>query len=265
MKRLILAAMLASGIAAAPAYADDALKAAIASKDRTPANAARDGARHPYETLQFFGIKPNMTVVELSPGGGWYTEILAPYLRDSGKLIMAADSPTSENENSRKSAERMTKKLEANPGMYGKVVRGQFEVPRAYNYAAPGTADMVVTFRNLHNWAGAPGAMDAVLKSVHTALKSGGVFGVVEHRANTTKPYDPKSGYMVEADVIKTIEKAGFKLAAKSEINANPKDTADYAKGVWTLPPVLANKDVDREKYMAIGESDRMTLKFIKQ
>lgn len=266
MKRLILAAMLASGIAAAPAYADDALKAAIASKDRTPANAARDAARHPYETLQFFGIKPTMTVVELSPGGGWYTEILAPYLRDKGKLVLADASPTSDNENARKSAERATKRLEANPAMYGKVVRGQFEPPRAYNYAAPGSVDMVVTFRNVHNWTGAgEEKLQELFKSVHTALKPGGVFGVVDHRAPAGKPVDPKSGYLHEAEVIKMVEKAGFKLAAKSEINANPKDTADHNKGVWSLPPVLANKDVDKEKYMAIGESDRMTLKFVKQ
>jgi predicted methyltransferase len=265
MKRLILAAFLATGLASA-AHADDALKAAIASKDRTPANVARDGARHPYETLSFFGIKPTMTVVELVPGGGWYTEILAPYLRDKGTLIAAGESPTSANENARRSAANLTKKFEANPAMYGKVKRGVFEPPVAYNYAAPNSVDMVVTFRNIHNWTG--GGEDKVMeifKSVHTALKPGGVFGVVDHRMPAARPANDNSGYLHEAAVIKMIEKAGFKLVAKSEINANPKDTADYAKGVWSLPPVLANKDVDRDKYLAIGESDRMTLKFVKQ
>ena len=266
MKLLILAALLAATGCASTVQADDALKAAIAGKDRTPANAARDSARHPYETLTFFGIKPNMTVVELAPGGGWYTEILAPYLRDNGKLIVAGESPTSTNEAARRYAARMTTKLESNPGMYGKVQRGVFEVPTAtYNIAQAGSADLVVTFRNIHNWTGEGDAkVNAIFKNVYTVLKPGGVFGVVEHRAPAGKPVDPKSGYLHEAAVIKMVEAAGFKLAAKSEVNANPKDTADHVKGVWSLPPVLANKDVDREKYMAIGESDRMTLKFVK-
>lgn len=267
MKRLILAAALATSLAGmAQAHTDDALKAAIASKDRTPANVARDAARHPYETLTFFGIKPNMTVVELSPGGGWYTEILANYLKDKGKLIVAGESPTSSSESAKRYAQRLTDKLASNPAMYAKVQRGVFEVPTTYNIAPPNSADMVVTFRNLHNWTGEGDAkVQEIFKNVHTVLKKGGVFGVVDHRSPAGKPVDPKSGYLHEAEVIKMIEKAGFKLAAKSEVNANPKDTADHPKGVWTLPPVMALKDVDREKYMAIGESDRMTLKFVKQ
>ena len=265
MKRMILAAMLATGLAGA-AHADDALKAAIASKDRTPANVARDSARHPYETLAFFGIKPTMTVVELSPGGGWYTEILAPYLREKGKLIAAGESPKSEREGARRYADNLTKKLEGNPAMFDKVQRGVFEPPREYNIAAPGSVDMVVTFRNIHNWTGAgDDKVKEIFKNIHTVLKPGGVFGVVDHRMPASKPVDPKSGYMHEAAVIKMIEAAGFKLAAKSEINANAKDTADHPQGVWTLPPVMALKDVDRAKYQAIGESDRMTLKFVKQ
>ncbi|SHH69609.1 class I SAM-dependent methyltransferase [Massilia sp. CF038] len=265
MKKLILAALLATGMAGA-AHADDALKAAIASKERTPANVARDGARHPYETLGFFGIKPTMTVVELSPGGGWYTEILAPYLREKGKLIAAGESPKSTSEGARRYADNLTKKIDANPAMFGKVQRGVFEPPREYNYAAPGSVDMVVTFRNIHNWTGlGDDKVREIFKSVHTALKPGGVFGVVDHRMPADKPVVADSGYLHEAAVIKMIEAAGFKLAAKSEVNANPKDKADHNKGVWSLPPVLANKDVDREKYIAIGESDRMTLKFIKQ
>ena len=265
MKRLILAAFLATGLAGA-AHADDTLKAAIASKDRTPANAARDAARHPYETLSFFGIKPSMTVVELSPGGGWYTEILAPYLRDQGKLIAAGESPESTNAGAKRYADNLTKKLASKPAMFDKVQRGVFEPPRAYNFAAPGSVDMVVTFRNLHNWTDEGDAkVKEIFKSVHTALKPGGVFGVVDHRMPASKPFKADSGYLHEAAVIKMIEGAGFKLVSKSEVNANPKDTADHNKGVWSLPPVLANKDVDREKYMAIGESDRMTLKFVKK
>ncbi len=265
MKRLLLAAMLATGLAGA-AHADDALKAAIANKDRTPANVTRDAARHPYETLSFFGIKPTMTVVELSPGGGWYTEILGPYLREKGKLIAAGESTSSEKEGAKRSAENFTKRLEAKPAMFDKVVRGVFEPPRTYNYAAPGSVDMVVTFRNIHNWTGmGDEKLKEIFKSVHTALKPGGVFGVVDHRMPAAKPVVADSGYLHQADVIKMIENAGFKLVATSEINANPKDTADYPNGVWTLPPVLANKDVDRDKYIAIGESDRMTLKFVKK
>ncbi len=265
MKRLILAALLATGLAGA-AHADDALKAAIASPDRTPANVTRDGARHPYETLSFFGIKQDMTVVELVPGGGWYTEILAPYLHDKGTLIAAGESPTSANAGAKRNADQFTAKLAARPVMFGKVQRGVFEPPREYNFAAPNSVDLVVTFRNIHNWTG--GGDDKVreiFKSIHTALKPGGIFGVVDHRMPAAKPAVLDSGYLHEAAVIKMIESAGFKLVAKSEINANPKDTADHNKGVWSLPPVLANKDVDREKYMAIGESDRMTLKFVKK
>jgi predicted methyltransferase len=265
MKRLILAAVLATGLAGT-AHADDALKAAIASKDRTPAYAMRDSARHPYETLTFFGIKPTMTVVELIPGGGWYTEILAPYLHDKGKLIAAAEALDSPDAGAKRSAEQLTKRLEARPAMFGKVQRGVFEPPRAYSYAAPNSVDMVVTFRNIHNWTGeGDDKVKEIFKSVHTALKPGGVFGVVDHRLPAARPANPDSGYLHEAAVIKMIESAGFKLVAKSEVNANPKDTADHNKGVWSLPPVLANKDVDREKYLAIGESDRMTLKFVKK
>ena len=262
MKRLILAAMLAVGMAGA-AQADDALKAAIGSSARAPENVTRDAARHPYETLTFFGIKPNMTVVELSPGGGWYTEILAPYLRDKGKLIAAGESPKSENDNARRYADNFTKKLASNPALFAKVQRGVFEVPRTYDYAAPGSVDMVVTFRNIHNWTGAgDDKVKEIFKKVYDSLNPGGVFGVVDHRAPVGKP--AVAGYLHEADVIKMVEGAGFKLAAKSEVNANPKDTADYKNGVWTLPPSLGLKDVDREKYIAIGESDRMTLKFVK-
>lgn len=261
MKRLILAALLATGLAGA-AHADDALKSAIGGEQRTAANKARDPARHPYETLRFFGIKPTMTVIELAPGGGWYTEILAPYLRDKGKLLGAAGSAES------RGGKAYRDKLAANAKVYDKVMPVVFEPPGRIELGAPNSADLVVTFRNLHNWLGAgDDAVLTVFKEVHKVLKPGGVLGVVEHRlpAKMTQDAKASSGYMHEAYVIRMAESAGFKLDAKSEVNANPKDTADYEKGVWTLPPVLANKDQDREKYMAIGESDRMTLRFVKK
>jgi predicted methyltransferase len=265
--QLVLGAVLACGLAA-PALADDALKAAIANPARTPANAERDGARHPYETLTFFGIKPNMTVVELAPGGGWYTEILGPYLRKDGKLIAAGNTPTSANENVRKAAVRFQDKLNAVPASYDKVVLGAFEPNNnVFSYAPKGSVDMVLTFRNIHNWIGnGDASLKALFGSVYDSLKPGGVFGVVEHRLPAGVAQDAKasSGYVHEAYVIKLAENAGFKLAAKSEINANPKDKADHEGGVWALPPTYTNKDKDRAKYQAIGESDRMTLKFVK-
>jgi predicted methyltransferase len=264
MKRLILAMLLAAG-AAQSAQADDALKAAIASKDRAPANVARDAARHPYETLTFFGIKPDMTVVELAPGGGWYTEILAPYLAAKGKLIAAGESPTSDNEGARRYADNFSKKLADKPKLFAKVERGVFEPPRAYNIAKPNSVDMVLTFRNLHNWTGGGDeGLKKTLAEIHKVIKPGGVLGVVDHRLPASRAAGSTGGYIHEDYVIKMIESVGFKLAGKSEINANPKDSADHAHGVWALPPSLANKDVDREKYLAIGESDRMTLKFVK-
>lgn len=266
MKQLILAAVMACGLAA-PAMADDALKAAIAGDQRSAANKARDGQRHPYETLTFFGIKPGMTVVELSPGGGWYTEILGPYLRDNGKLIAAGATPTSASENVRKGAARFQEKLNGHPS-FAKVQLGAFE-PGAgvYTYAPKGSADMVLTFRNIHNWIPSGDAnLKALFASVYDSLKPGGVFGVVEHRLPASKEQDARasSGYMHESYVIKLAEGAGFKLAAKSEINANAKDKADHEGGVWALPPTFTNKDKDRAKYAEIGESDRMTLKFVK-
>ena len=262
MKRLILAALLAASAAGA-VQADDALKAVIAGEHRT-ANAARDSARHPYETLTFFGIKPTMTVVELVPGGGWYTEILAPYLRDKGKYIGAGQAI----EPGKKGGLAFRAKLDANPALYGKAATGVFEPPSRIDIAPAGSVDMVLTFRNIHNFiGGGEEAVKTTFKEIHKVLKPGGVLGVVEHRLPASMKQDEKasSGYVHEAYVIKMAESAGFKLAGKSEVNANPKDKADHEKGVWTLPPVLANKDKDREKYVAIGESDRMTLKFVKQ
>jgi predicted methyltransferase len=263
MKRFILAALLATGLVGTAAHADDALKTAIAGSHRSATNSARDVYRHPYETLSFFGIKPTMTVVELTPEGGWYTEILAPYLREHGKLIGAGEAI----EPSKRYGMMFKKKLDSNPAVYDKVATGVFDPPAAYDIAPAGSADMVLTFRNVHNWVeSGDDNMKLVFRKLFEVLKPGGVLGVVEHRLPEAMPQDAKAstGYVHESYVIKLAESAGFKLAAKSEINANPKDNADHKRGVWALPPTLANRDEDRAKYLAIGESDRMTLKFVK-
>jgi predicted methyltransferase len=237
--------------------AADALKKAVDAQTRRPEDRARDKYRHPIETLTFFGIKPAMTVVEIWPGGGWYTDILAPYLHDHGKLYAAISS----GEN----ASEYKKKLADDPARFGKVVVTQLDPPDKMEIAPAACADMVVTFRNVHNWT-RRGYDEQVFKAMYAALKPGGILGVEEHRGDPAQPQDPKaaSGYVREDYVIRLAEQAGFQLAGKSELNANPRDTKDYAKGVWTLPPSLAMKDVGKAKYLAIGESDRMTLKFIK-
>ncbi len=272
MRRSIMALMVACGMLAAcsstgGSRVDDGLKAAIAGAHRSPANVARDSARHPYETLSFFGIRPDMTVVELVPGGGWYTEILAPYLRDGGQLIAAGFDPASATAYNSRNGLRLKQKFDENPAIYGKVKTSIFEPPERLDIAAAGSADLVLTFRNVHNWVakGDP-AVKAVFRQVFDTLKPGGVFGVVDHRLPIGKTQDAKasSGYVHETYVIAMAESAGFKLAARSEVNANPKDTADYPDGVWTLPPNFSQKDRNRATYEAIGESDRFTLKFVK-
>jgi predicted methyltransferase len=254
MKHLSITLALAAAAVAAQAQTADPLKAAVAADNRLVGNVARDAARHPYETLSFFGIKPTDTVVELAPGGGWYTEILAPYLRDAGRLY-AADGGSA----------RFKAKMES-MGVYGKVTITSFNPAKGqFDIAPPGSVDAVLTFRNVHNWMNG-GTAQAVFDAAFKALKSGGVLGVEEHRLPAARAQDPKAGngYVHEAAVIKFAEAAGFKLAGRSEVNANPKDTADHPEGVWTLPPTYALKDKDRAKYQAIGESDRMTLKFVK-
>jgi len=267
---VVVALVAGVAVLSAPieSLADEALKAAIESDKRTPAFVARDSARHPYETLTFFGIQPTMTVVELSPGGGWYTEILAPYLRDQGTYIAAAYREDSPRENRRGYTANFKKKLAADPERFDKVKLTVFEPPTHLDYAPAGGADVVLTFRNLHNWLSyGDENMKRVFQSVYDTLKPGGIFGVVEHRLPESVPQDAtaSSGYMHESYVIKLAESVGFELEAKSEINANPKDTADHPNGVWALPPSYRNKEVDRARYEAIGESDRMTLKFVKK
>lgn len=266
MKRWVVAVMAVWGLVAS-AQVEDALQAAIAGAQRSPANVARDNARHPYATLSFFGIQPTMTVVELTPGGGWYTEILAPYLRKHGQLIVAPYDPASAVAYYSKSALKLREKLDASPAIYDKVKVSIFEPPAKLAFAPKDSVDLVLTFRNVHNWVPeGDEAVKAVFGQVFNSLKPGGVFGVVDHRLPGNKLQDGKasSGYIHEAYVIKLAEAVGFKLAAKSEVNANSKDNADHPGGVWSLPPTYSLKDQDRALYEAIGESDRFTLKFVK-
>lgn len=244
------------------------LEQAIQSEQRGEAQKARDQYRHPQQTLEFFGIQPNMTVVEIWPGaGGWYTEILAPYLRDQGKLYEAVyDSEDSNYYN--KSNQRYQGKLATMPSVYDKVQLSTFMPPDQLEIAPAGSADMVLTFRNAHNWymQGGQDNMLAAFKGFYTALKPGGVLGVVAHRLPANRPASDQddSGYMKKELIVTIAIKAGFKLVASSEVNANDKDNADHPKGAWTLPPSLGLGDEDKDTYVAIGESDRMTLKFMK-
>ena len=239
------------------------LELAITGDHRSDKNKNRDSYRHPLDTLDFFGFKSTMTVVEITPGGGWYTEILAPALKGKGKLYGAHYPDTGEDNyfsNSRKSLE---KKL-ASHTVFNEVELTNF-IPKKESVLAPkNSVDLVLTFRNLHNW-GEEGIAQ-VFKDAFTALKDGGVLGIVEHRMPATQNWsmNKRSGYVPTAMVVTLAKNAGFVLAATSEINANAKDDANHPKGVWTLPPVLRLGEKDREKYLAIGESDRMTLKLVK-
>ncbi len=242
----------------------DKIDAALVGAWRSEANKARDAYRHPKETLQFFGLTPGMTVVEITPGMGWYTEVLGPVYAQEGKLVAAIwdDSPADAPKYFKVNNERLREKVAANPEMLGRVELRTFDT-KAPAFGAPGSADAVVTFRNVHNWTN-DGTAEAYFKAFHAVLKADGILGIEEHRANpgTDPTVSAKTGYVTEEYVIKLATAAGFELVAKSEVNANPKDTKDHPEGVWTLPPTLALKDQDKDKYVAIGESDRMTLKF---
>ena len=235
----------------------------LAGNWRSAANRARDVDRHPKATLQFFGVRPDQTLIEITPGGGWYSEILAPLLNDNGHYIAAVTAPRSGDE-ARRDDSALQRKFAADPAHYGHAKTVEFD-PRAPVFGAPGSADMVLTFRNVHNWAVADTA-PAMFKAFFAVLRPGGVLGVVEHRAadGATLATVKDSGYLPTAYVVKLATDAGFVPDGSSEINANPKDTRDYAKGVWTLPPTFALGQKDRAKYQAIGESDRMTLRFVK-
>lgn len=256
-----------SATANAHVHENAALDSAVKSDFRQTKNSARDKYRHPKETIEFFGVQPTDTVIELWPGGGWYAEILAPYLANKGHYIGGNFNANPDDEKQRngyraKAGKKFEKWIADNQAKLGNASTVTFDPPSFYAMGDDNSADVVLTFRNLHNWA-MKGYLEPVFDSAYKVLKSGGTFGIVEHRANPGM--DPKTGYMDQAQMIKLAEKAGFTFVESSEINANAKDTKDYPKGVWTLPPRLALDDQDKEKYLAIGESDRMTLKFIKK
>ena len=266
--RIFLALCLALGACSHSQTTDqeDHLAKVINNPVRTEKNKTRDAFRHPLETLTFFEVEPDMKVVEISPGSGWYTEILGPYLAKKGELNLAIFSEKGDKDYFRKANKTLKDKVAANSEHFGKVNYTTFHPSKQIGPIADSNSmDRVLTFRNIHNWMARNKANDA-FKEFYRVLKPGGVLGVVEHREKSTRKQDPKakSGYVREDVVIKMAEDAGFKLVAKSEINANPKDTADHVKGVWTLPPSMALKDKNSEVYQKIGESDRMTLKFIK-
>lgn len=249
--------------AAAP---DPALQAAIGAAHRSPAYRARDAFRHPLETLQFFGLRPTQTVVELQPGGGWYSEILAPYLHERGRYYAAHFAADTTDAYQRRARAAFVARMAQAGAVYERATLGT--LPGAAGFTdinPPGGADLVLTFRNVHNWL-QDGSLDATLRACFTLLKPGGTLGVVDHRATpgTALEMMKKSGYVTEALMEERARAAGFTLAAKGEINANPRDTKNHPGGVWSLPPTLSGKDVNRAHFVAIGESDRFTHRYVK-
>lgn len=268
MNRLVRAGLLLTGLSlpllplaaqqgdhAAHAMPADPIAAAVAAPSRTPANVARDTYRHPAETLAFFGVTPTQKVVEYSPSGGWYSEILAPLLHDHGTFY--ALQPTGGN------LDRYKGFLAAKPSVYDKVKLVAY--PQETASIPASSVDTVLTFRNVHNMV-MGGSEAATFAAFFAMLRPGGTLGVVDHRLPEDRDdaLEKSSGYLKVSTIRRIAEAAGFTYAGASEVNANPKDTANWEKGVWTLPPTLRNKDIDKDKYLAIGESDRMTLKFVK-
>ncbi len=279
MRHVLIACALAAGLSLPAAAADPpvdapqtappdaALQQAVAGDWRDPANVARDRYRHPAETLAFFGVRPDQTVVEITPGGGWYAEILAPLVRDKGHYVAAVVDPMAVAEGRGRDYQQRSKSgLEATfaaaPAQFDRAEVVGYD-PAAPVFGAPDSADVVLTFRNVHNWR-SNGQAEGMFRGFFAVLKPGGVLGVAEHRAKGDVADDDASGYVGEQQVIAMAQAAGFRLDAKSEINANPKDTKDHPNGVWTLPPTNNHDDADAAKYQAIGESDRMTLRFVK-
>lgn len=242
-----------------------AIQTAVANPQRPAENRARDTHRHPTDTLTFFGLRPEMTVIELWPGTGWYTEILASVVRGKGKLIVATPDPKSKNEYRAKGATAFRSRLASDAAWFGEVDVATLEPGTPITLAPPNSADLVVTFRNTHGWIN-DGVETEVYAAAFRALKPGGILGVEQHRADAGA--DPKTasktGYVPEAHVIRIAEAAGFELDARSEVNGNARDTHDHPDGVWSLPPTLRGGDKNRDQYLAIGESDRMTLRFVK-
>ena len=256
----LLVATSLAGARAAEVAPDPALQQAIDSPLRSPKFVARDAVRHPAAELTFFGLRPDATVVEVWPGGGYWSEILAPYLHGYGTYFVALPGGA----DAEKEAAAFRARMAAIPALFRRVkltelAAGSTEV------APPGTADLVLTFRNVHNWMDG-GYADEAFKAFYRALKPGGILGVEEHRGLNDKPQDPKAadGYVRQDYTIALARKAGLELVGSSEIDANPKDTKNYPQGVWTLPPSFALGDKDRAKYAAIGEADNFVLKFRK-
>jgi predicted methyltransferase len=282
MKRALLTALLLPACLGACATAPDtsapespmvsnamgvALDEALAGPGRSPDNVARDAWRHPRETLGFIMVRPDQAVIEITPGGGWYAEILSPYLREQGRYIAAVPDPAAyepgrQRDYYAKGKAELEAKFAGAPAQFDRAAVVAYD-PKAPRFGAPGSADVVLTFRNVHNWRSA-GQAEGMFRGFFDVLKPGGVLGVVEHRAAGNVPADDKSGYVGEAQVIAMAEAAGFRLDGKSEVNANPRDTKDHPNGVWTLPPVKRHDAEDAQKYLSIGESDRMTLRFVK-
>jgi predicted methyltransferase len=272
----LTAALALTGAQAKPTTAkpDAALQSAVAGAWRTPANIERDTWRKPVEALTFWGLKPGMTILELSPGGGWWTEILAPYARlTNGRYVTTgADLNDPDLSQAAREARAAFAKRISDPAIYGKVEIVNFG-PKSSGLGAPGSVDFVLNGRNIHNWM-ANGTLDKVMAESFAVLKPGGILAIEEHRAAPGSEQDPKaaSGYVTEAHVIAAAERAGFKLDARSDLYANPKDDRDHPFGVWTLPPTKrsaprgqpADPAFDRVPYDAIGESDRMILRFVK-
>ncbi len=246
------------------------LQQAIDGEHRDPANRARDTYRKPFETLSFLGLRSDMTVVEVWPGGGWYSEILAPVLKDEGKFYAAQFGVNPPFGYQRRAMGAYLSKLGANPNLYRQVEITRFDLPYALQMAPAGSADMVLTFRNVHNLVMEMNDSGAyahlAMKAAYDALRPGGVFGVVDHQWDNPGTEDPLSanGYISKERTIELATQAGFELVASSELLRNPKDTKDHPRGVWTLPPTYAMGDEDRDTYTVIGESDRFLLKFVK-
>lgn len=268
LQRNFLAVLGVAGLVMATPFAGSAaadLKDVVAGPQRTAEHTARDAFRKPLEVLTFLGIKENSRVIEIQPGSaGYWTEILAPYLKAKGRYIAGGPVPNASKAGTQKAIADYAAKLAASPAHYSAVEVIEFAADRA-ELAAPASVDFVVTFRNLHNWLAA-GRAEQAIAQFYKVLKPGGIFGITDHRGRVDQPQDPqaKSGYVRQDFAIALIEKAGFKLVATSEAGANPKDTKDHPAGVWTLPPTYRLKDQDKAKYAAIGESDRFVLKFVK-
>ncbi len=244
------------------------LDAAIAGAWRSSENRARDAARRPAETLRFFGVRPGQTVIEITPGSGaWYAEILAPYLNESGQYVAAIVDPAAAAEGRARDYQQAQRdglqaRFDAAPAQFGRARMVAYD-PAAPRFGPANSADVVLTFRNVHNWR-MSGQAEAMFKGFYDVLRPGGVLGVVEHRARGDVPDGDRSGYVGQSQVIALAQAAGFRVDGSSEINANPRDTRDHPNGVWTLPPTNRHEPQDAARYAAIGESDRMTLRFVK-